>query len=153
MRLTEAEVMTEEDFQDWLQETVRKWPEIESIHLTGSRAEGYHSEDSDYDLIICLPERYYKTETTESGYEISNRKDDTELRIAQDRRRPALDIFFLRPDGVLIRHNYADSVYDGSGEQAQEAFMDGSLLGDFDRLYKSLKDAKELYTRERLTDG
>jgi predicted nucleotidyltransferase len=163
MRLNEEKIMTEKDFQKWLQETVRRWPEIESIYLTGSRARGYHREDSDYDLIICLAESYYETETRD-GYRISRRKDDTELRMIHDIVGPGLDIFFYRPDGHLRRHIYLDGVCDlemyyenmeiladasGSIKGAMDAGWDGFLMGDFDMLYKSLKYAKELYKREQ----
>lgn len=161
-----SEPMTEEAFQVWLLDTVARYPEIDSIHLTGSRSEGSHKPDSDYDLVVCLSEALYDTETivSQSGYrhKIARRKDDTELRIALSTRRPAIEIFFLRPDGLLARYMEPEEYYKGqipgdqmeglleicgTEEKVMEALMDGHLLGDYDRLYRSLKKAQPVYIK------
>lgn len=165
-----SEPMTEEAFQTWLLDTIAKYPEIDSIYLVGSRSEGCHKADSDYDLVVCLSDNLYETETIVSQdvyrHDISRRKDDTELRIALSTRRSAIEIFYLRPDGILTRYMYPEEYYKGqipedqmeglleiygTKERIIEAIMDGELLGDFKRLYRSLDKAKSVYIKQLKT--
>lgn len=177
MRVSEQDIMTEEQFQAWLDELVTLHPEITDVMLVGSRALGVNRPDSDFDVIICLRDACYELiekacvaiDGSPSTYTTARARDYGELRMALEISRPSLDIFFLWPDGTLHRYNYLELIYEELLEGKYQALMelvghelsdeeasqlagpilDGELEGDFTRLYKELGHAKALYPVER----
>jgi hypothetical protein len=143
------------DVEDWARRLAAKWPQVESVWLCGSRAHGWHDPlFSDYDVIVCLRDDCYERSRPEGCVrDLFRPKDQIEQRIAFDPEfnfGEALDLFFLDPGGALSRWAW------GPGdppewvlreeEWLRQYLLAGDVIGDFDRLYRDLKNAKCLFS-------
>lgn len=166
--LIEKAIMAEEQFLAWLDELVDSHPEVIKVWLMGSRDVVIKLDDSCYQI------KKVKSEEVDSLwpgmiYTIAEQRDRQELKLALAISRPALDVFFLRPDGSIHRYLYQAHIYDellagqykslkmcgwalamadGDEKLAAESVLDGAFEGDFTRLLKELWRANELFTRE-----
>jgi predicted nucleotidyltransferase len=195
MSAVTGEHLSEADFEAWLERLISRWPQVDSVHLTGSRSRGMDRPDSDWDIIVCLTAECYEEigrNANRFGEWIYYQPlDKIEQQIAFDveLRHEAIDLFFMDPGGALRRWQWlevkelldilpdeeqavlealigeVESLLELPEEEALERleqackaaapqeletlehFSAGDLYGDFDRLYRSLSDAKELYQR------
>jgi predicted nucleotidyltransferase len=149
------------DLVAWVDRLTKKYPQVQSVHLCGSRARGLQSHGSDYDLCLCLEDGAYELI---DGHVQQKNQIEQVISFDPEICFKGLDLFFLRPRSTLHRWMWGPggpSLEEILEEQArldaelgqehcewwEDCVRDGSPIGDFDRWWRDSEYAKELSKR------
>lgn len=136
-----------EGFYSWIECLIKKYPQVNSVKLFGSRATGEARPNSDWDVLLEL-------------HKINNFKQITK-QISFDNdlcfKRFGADVWFLRPDGLVMKYSqrglekFIESL---SGFQHHYTVRDRNPMNDpccktwFSKIYEDIQKAIVVYERE-----